>query len=319
MALVPSVGREPFCWGWCPPLPSGVVVVRVIAAAAGVCLLWGSGWLLIKLGVTSFPPFLFAGVRGVAAAALLLAFAAWRKLKWPPSGELARMFGIGLLMTGVSNGLVYWAGQYIPSAMSALLFTGMPFFTAAFAHVLLPGERVNFWRLVGLLIGLGGVWLVLSERLVEASSGSLAGELAVVLSAVVWAFCLVLNKKLLRGVYGTVMTGVQLLSGSAVLLVAGLLVESFGSIQITPLSVSVFISMVLGQGCLAYFLYYWLMAEIGPTALSLTSFVTPTIAVVLGVALLSEPAGWRMVAGLATVGVGIFVVNVLGQRGVVRR
>ncbi len=292
--------------------------MRAFLAAAGVCLLWGSGWLLIKLGVESFPPFLFAGVRGVLAAALLLAVAAWRRLRWPPAGELSRMFSIGLLMTGLSNGLVYWAGQYIPSAMSALLFTGMPFFTAAFAHVLLPGERVNLWRLVGLSIGLGGVWLVLSERLVGGQSGSMAGELAVVLSAAVWALCLVLNRKLLRGVYGTVMTGVQLLSGSALLLLVGLLAESFDQIRITPLSVSVFVSMVVGQGCVAYFLYYWLMAHVGPTALSLTSFVTPTIAVILGVVLLGESAGWRMVAGLLTVGVGIWVVNVLGQRRAVQ-
>ena len=285
----------------------------IAAAAAGVSLLWGSGWLFMKLGTTSFPPFLFAGARNALAGLLLLAIVYVQRQR-VPRRQLATMVGLGIVMTGVSNGFTFWGQQRISSSLAALVWCATPFLTAAFSHVFLPGQKLNVWRVGGLLIGLSGVWLVLSTQHLDVGAGVTAGKVAILIASVIWALGLVLNKRWLPETDSILMTGVQLAGGAAYLVPLGLVTESTANMQITPLSVFVFLMMLFGQGCLGYLCYYYLLARVSPTSVSLLSFVTPTIAVVLGVVLLGETLYWQMGAGLLLVAVGIVTVNMLGQR-----
>jgi len=287
---------------------------RVIVAAAGVSLLWGSGWLFIKLGVSSFPPFLFAGVRGVLAGLILLAAQRWQGQRLPGREQLLPMIGIGILLTGVSNGFTFWGQQRISSSLAALTWCAMPFFTAIFSHFLIPGQRLNQWRVLGLLAGFSGVWLVLSTQHLDLGTGATAGKIAIICSALIWAFSLVMNKRLLPDANSTMMTGVQLLAGGLFLVPLGVLTEKTAAMQFSLISVLDFLMMLFGQGIIAYLCYYYLLSKVSATSVAMLSFVTPTIAVILGVLLLGETPYWQMGAGLMLVAVGIVTVNMIGQR-----
>ena len=128
-----------------PSTLTGRLTGPTAAAAAGVCLLWGSGWLLVKITLSSFPPCIFAGLRGFLAGIFLLGFARWRRLERPSRGQLKTMFAIGLLMAGISNGLTFGGQKYIAASHAALLFASMPFFAATFGHLFLRGERMTLW------------------------------------------------------------------------------------------------------------------------------------------------------------------------------
>lgn len=287
---------------------------RVIVAAAGVSLLWGSGWLFIKLGVSSFPPFLFAGVRGVLAGLILLAAQRWQGQRLPGREQLLPMIGIGILLTGVSNGFTFWGQQRISSSLAALTWCAMPFFTAIFSHFLIPGQHLNQWRVLGLLAGFSGVWLVLSTQHLDLGTGATAGKIAIICSALIWAFSLVMNKRLLPDANSTMMTGVQLLAGGLFLVPLGVLTEKTAAMQFSLISVLDFLMMLFGQGIIAYLCYYYLLSKVSATSVAMLSFVTPTIAVILGVLLLGETPYWQMGAGLMLVAVGIVTVNMIGQR-----
>ena len=287
---------------------------RVIVAAAGVSLLWGSGWLFIKLGVSSFPPFLFAGVRGVLAGLILLAAQRWQGQRLPGREQLLPMIGIGILLTGVSNGFTFWGQQRISSSLAALTWCAMPFFTAIFSHFLIPGQHLNQWRVLGLLAGFSGVWLVLSTQHLDLGAGATAGKIAIICSALIWAFSLVMNKRLLPDANSTMMTGVQLLAGGLFLVPLGVLTEKTAAMQFSLISVLDFLMMLFGQGIIAYLCYYYLLSKVSATSVAMLSFVTPTIAVILGVLLLGETPYWQMGAGLMLVAVGIVTVNMIGQR-----
>lgn len=286
----------------------------IIAAAAGIALLWGSGWLFIKLGVSSVPPFLFAGVRGILAGLILLALVRRQRQTWPGRRELLLLVGVGILMTGVCNGLTFWGQARLTSSTAALVYCGMPFFTAIFSHFLLANQKLNTVRVTGLLLGFAGVWLVLSTQHLDASAGATDGKVAMILSALLWALSLVLNKRLLPNTNSIMMTGVQLLAGGLFLTPLGLLTESTAGIHITLITVLDFLMLLFGQGVLAYLCYYYLLSKVSATSVALLSFVTPTIAVILGVVLLGERPYWQMAAGLVLVAAGILTVNLLGQR-----
>lgn len=289
-------------------------MANVIVAALTVSVLWGSGWLFMKLGVSNFPPLLFAGARDLLAGVVLVAFLRLRGQALPAKGDLRPMIGIGAVMLGIGNGITYWGQSHLSSSTAALVWCAMPFFTAVFSHFLLPGQQFDRWRIAGLVVGFLGVWLVISSRQVNAGVDAMWAKVALIFSSMLWAICLVLNRKYLPRADSTTMTGVQLLAGGIFLTPLGLLTANSGNTSFTPLSISVFLVMVFGQGIIAYVAYYYLMSKVSPTSLSMLSFVTPTIAVILGVLLMHETAYWQMGAGLASVAAGIVLANVFGKQ-----
>jgi drug/metabolite transporter (DMT)-like permease len=179
---------------------------------------------------------------------------------------------------------------------------------------LLRDQRINAWRVAGLLLGFSGVWLILSTQQLDLGAGVTEGKIAIVVSAFLWALAMVLNKKRLPTANAMMMTGMQLLAGGVFLLPVSMLAERTAPVLVTPASSAVFLIMLFGQGVTAYFCYYYLMSKVSPTSVALLSFVTPSIAVLLGVILMHEPVYWQMGAGLALVAAGILTVNMLGQR-----
>jgi drug/metabolite transporter (DMT)-like permease len=286
---------------------------NVSAAAVGVSLLWGSGWLFMKLGVTAFPPFWFCAVRGILAGVILIAIVRVQGKQLPARTVMWPMVVGGILLTGVSNGFTFWGQAHLSSSLAALVWCSMPFFTAIFSHFLLADQKLNAWRITGLLMGFSGVALILSAQHVTTSAGTAVGVAAIIISSVIWALALVLNKRWLPGADATTMTGVQMLAGGMFLLPLAMATESTAAVQVTPLSIFVFMMMLFGQGIVAYFCYYYLQTKVAPTNVALLSFVTPTIAVFLGVVLLNETPYWQMFAGLLAVAAGIITVNMMGQ------
>jgi drug/metabolite transporter (DMT)-like permease len=127
-----------------------------------------------------------------------------------------------------------------------------------------------------------------------------------------WALGIVFSKRLLATTNTVAISGIQLVVGSApLLLVSWLWGEAWSDITLSRESLSVMLVMILAQGCVAYILYYWVLSRIGPTVLAFTSFVSPAIAVALGVVLFGEQGGWGLVVGLMTIALAIGIVNIL--------
>ena len=108
-----------------------------------LCGIWGSTWLFIKIGLNDLPPFSFAAIRFVIAAAILWAIVALRRYRLPRSkSDWLMLAGTGVLAFTVNYGLVFWGEQYISSGLAALLQATIPAFGLLFAH-LAPARRAN--------------------------------------------------------------------------------------------------------------------------------------------------------------------------------
>lgn len=285
----------------------------VVAAFLAVPLLWGINWSFMKIGIQYVPPILLLAMRqllaGLAHGGLALA---WRREF--PKGRLAvQAILLGVLMAGFSNGLMFWGVQYTSSGMGAILFATMPFFVA-FMSVPLLGESLTPAKLAGIAIGFCGVALLIGDDLKTGSDMALAGQAALLLSAVTWALPLVLIRKWLSGVDTIAMTAVQMLSGAAFLLPIGLAAEGLGRVRLLPEAWVSIGYMSVFSGFIAFALYYWLVRHMSATRLALNSFITPAVAVVSGLVLLAEPITPGLLAGLSLVAAGIVVVNFSGER-----
>lgn len=281
-----------------------------------LCGIWGSTWLFIKLGLQDLPPLTFAGIRFVIACVILFSLIGTRGIRLPANGRDWGLLAItGVLSFSLNYGLVFWGEQYISSGLAALLQSTLPAFGLVFAHFHLPGERMTWSKILGVVLGVLGVAVVFSNQLAIAGGKALAGSIALVLSAMFAAYSNVLVKAHGRKLEPVILAAGQMFFGLIPLLLIGIPLEGNPfRFRWTPIAVlSLFYLAVVGS-VIAFVLYYWLVHKVEVTKTMLISLVTPVVAVVLGIVVLGEDLSWRTVAGGVMIMAGVrFVTRISGS------
>jgi len=278
-----------------------------------LCLIWGSTWLFIKLGLSDLPPFTFAGIRFVIASAILFAIIAARRLSLPRNRSDWMLLAItGVLSFSLNYGLLFWGEQYISSGLAALLQATIPAFGLVIAHFYLPGEQMTSAKIFGVVMGVAGVGVIFSNQLSVAGPRALAGCAALVVGSACAAYANVLVKARGAKLDPAILAGGQMLFGLIPLLLIGIPLEGnpFHFHWTRMAVVSLFYLAIVGS-VVAFLLYYWLVQHMDVTKTMLVALVTPVIAVTLGVMILREDLNWRTFVGGAMIisGIGLIVLR----------
>jgi len=161
---------------------------KAIIAWLNVCVIWGTTYLVIRIGVGHLPPMLFAGIRWVIAGAIFIAFLKWRGRSLPKVDEIVHLAVVGLALIGFGNGLVVFSEQWIPSGLAALLITTVPFFMVGIESFLPKGPKLNATILTGLSMGLVGTFLIFGEDIrYLADPNNLKGVLGLLGAVIFWS------------------------------------------------------------------------------------------------------------------------------------
>lgn len=280
---------------------------------AVLCLIWGSTWLGIKIGLEDSPPFLSAGFRFLIATVFLFIWAKKKGIKF--SEYKAQAFKIlipGFFMYYLSYSLVYWGEQYINSGLTAVLFATLPFFVALFATLLLKEEKLNWFRLFGLIIGFSGILLIFRDSLNLRGENLFYGMVGIILSAGFSAYASVRVKRDLHTVEPVVISVFQMGLGTILLLGSGFLSERITDFKLTYKSVGALLYLSFFGSAFAFMSYYWLLKRIEVTKLSLIAFITPIVALILGWLVLGEGISGYLISGTVLVIIGIWLVSRYG-------
>jgi drug/metabolite transporter (DMT)-like permease len=276
-----------------------------------VSTVWGSTWLAIKIGLESVPPFLAAGVRFVIASALLYAIIRIRKLTIPFTPEAWKTyFAIGGLSFSIPFALVYWGEQFIPSSLGSILFGAFPLWVALFSHFLSENERMDRYKALGAVIGFVGVVAIFAPGLSWTGSTGMAGMGAVILATILQAYGLIPIKKHGKDISPFVMNFVGMVMGAVFLLSLSLLTERGSPVSWTTSAVLSTLYLAVFGSVVAFVSYYWLLKHIQAVYLSMSSFINPIVAVILGWIILGEALAPSVFVGAAFVLAGLFVANV---------
>ena len=285
---------------------------RTLAMYIGLCIVWGSTWMAIKLGLRDLPPLRFAGLRMALACLLLTPFAFARSGR-PPAGVERRWIAFsGFLQIGLSYACIFLASQWIESGLAALLFATFPIFVGLFAHFQLPEEPLTWRTVASACLGLFGVAVIEAPELAEAFSREtrplLAGGALVLTSALVSGYANVINKKHLGGVSPFMNVWGQTLVGSAFLLAAALLFEKGTPARWTPSSAGALVYLAVIGTALPFVGLFWLIRRVPVSVIGTIPVVDTVIAIVLGNLILGETFPPRVLAGGAFILVGVLMV-----------
>ena len=282
---------------------------KVFAAYLAVCIIWGSTYLAMRIGVSEFPPELFAGIRFVTAGLLVLVYTRLKGNKFPDSfKDIRRISTVGLLLILGANGLVIWVEQWVHSGITALILATCPLFMALLELFLPGGSSMRFGGWLGLLIGFGGVSL-----LVLSTKGSgvidIPGALILILAAFSWAVGSVYSKSFKPS--GSILTnlGIQMVAGGMGQCITGIILGELPRVQFTSKGIGAMVYLILigsivGYGSFTYLIQKWPAARAGTYA-----YVNPVVAVVLGALILNEPVGLGVVASTLIILIGVLLVQ----------
>jgi drug/metabolite transporter (DMT)-like permease len=269
---------------------------RAWTAFAAVSTLWGIPYLFIKIAVDGgVPPVFLAWARVLMAAVVLLVLShragvlapAWRRLRW-----LAAYATVEIVLPFP---LIGAGEQHVASSLAAILIAAVPMIVALLAIRFEPSERASGRRALGLLIGFAGV-VALVGLDVSGNGSELLGALAILLAAVGYAAGPMLLSRHLADLDPRALMAVALTIAAALLTPAALLRPP----HTTPDGDALAAIVVLGLFCTAaaFVLFGTLISEVGPGRATVITYVSPIVAVALGVAVLGERPGAGAVAGL---------------------
>lgn len=294
-----------------PPLAA------VLAAFAALYIVWGSTYLGIRFAIETMPPFTMAGIRFLAAGAILYT---WSRARGAgratrPQWKTAVVVGAFLLLGG--NGGVTWAEQFVPSGVAALIIASTPMWM-----VLIDSVRLREWPRpavpVGLALGLVGIVLLVGPERLGGEPVDALGALAVGGAAFSWAVGSIYQRGAPKASSTLLNVGMQMLAGGALLLAVGLaLGERLDVAAVSAKSAGALAYLVFVGAIVGYSAYVWLLKVTTPAKAATYAYVNPIVAVLLGWALADEPLGPRVV--LASVAVVAAVALITTARAVPAR
>ncbi|HYG87689.1 MAG TPA: DMT family transporter [Azospirillum sp.] len=271
-------------------------------------LLWSTGFIGAKFGLPYAEPFTFLLLRMALVSALLGLVALVMGAPWPKSWRMAGRIALaGLLVHAVYLGGVFFAiANKVPAGIAALIVGVQPLLTAALAGRLL-GERVSLRQWGGLLLGLAGVGLVVSEKL-SFDGGSLLGIGSAVAALVGITLGTLYQKRHCTGMDLRTGAVIQYTVTAAAFAVLAPLTESM---RITWTGEFVFallwLTFVLSVG--AVFLLFALIRRGAAARVASLFYLTPPVTAVVAWAMFDERLGALALAGMAMTVVGVALVN----------
>ncbi len=273
--------------------------------------IWGASYLFIKVGGETIPPITFVLGRVAFAGVTLFVIMLARRERMPALREpvwrwLAAM---GLLNSVIPYTLITWGETRVSSGVAAILVGTMPIFTVLLAHWLTEDEKLSSMKVAGMLLGFLGVVVLFLPDLAQGATFNLVGGLAIVLAAVSYAFASIQARKHLRGFSHTMVALGQMIVATLILMPMSLLVDQPWTLQPSLLSIASLLTLAIVGTALAYLMYYWLIENMGATRTSLVTYISPVIAVFLGVIVLNEPLDWTVFVGLAGIIAGVVLVT----------
>jgi drug/metabolite transporter (DMT)-like permease len=286
-----------------------------------LALIWGSSYLLIRIGVEEVPPFQLVFIRTAIAALGLTLVAYGRGKRLPTAGAgLRALLFLGIVNTVFPFALITWGETRIESGLASVLQGTAALFSLVLAHFAFADERITWRKLLGLLIGFTGVVILASRSTTASTAGEssfhLLGQLAVLLSSLCYAVGGAYSRKVMQQrLEPIVLSAGAMLVAAAVTGVIAYLSPVLGGpppVRLGDLAPGV-LGAVVALGVVntfgAYLLFYPLIAVLGAARTSMVTYVIPVVGLLLGALFLDEVVDGRLVIGAILIVGSIAIVN----------
>ncbi|MFO7178724.1 MAG: EamA family transporter [Pseudomonadota bacterium] len=281
------------------PVPSPLLTNFLIAI---LCLVWGSTWLVIKVGLEELPPLGSAGVRFIVAGVTMALVCTWLARREgggrpPVSAVLAH----GLCQFVLNYALVYASETVLPSGLVSVLWSIFPLAMAFTGHFVTRSEPLRAQQWIGFVVAFLGIVVLFVTDVARISARAIAMGLLLLLAPLSVTFSTTFVKTRAATASSLLLNRDSMLLGGVVLLALSWVVESQATFTWSPVALGSILYLALAGTVLTFGIYMWLLRHVPAYRMSLTAYVTPVVALLLGATIGGEPLRATTVAGTALV------------------
>ncbi|MFJ7183688.1 DMT family transporter [Lysinibacillus xylanilyticus] len=279
-----------------------------------MCLIFGTTFLAIKIGVDAgVPPFLSAGLRFFIAGLLLFSFMVWREKTTIRLFFRKEMFFTGIGLTFGTFATLYWAEQYVTSGIAAVLSATGPMMIIVIQTFILK-QKGSWKSFIGCVVGVIGVTLlILPSFSLDISPFWMVGCFAIILGEFFYASGTIYSKHVIRKFETTspiALNAAQMMHGGILLIILSFFTENIQlDYLLSPASIGSLLYLTIFGSMIGHSIYYWLVSRTNPVFPSTWLYISPLIAVMLGVTFYHEYISWLTGIGTLTIIVGTILVN----------
>ena len=275
----------------------------------GMC--WGPSFLFIKVALRGFEPLTLVALRLFLGALFLFSILIIKNISLKPYYRLWKEFFImGLFSAALPFTLITHAEVYISSALTSILNSTTPIFTAILAVFFLRNETLNKEKFVGISLGVSGVIAIFLPAALDAKEGNAFGVILVLIAAASYAAGMIYAKRKLAGLPAMVAPCLQLFLVSIIWLPLALANETPHLQRLPGLDaiLAVFGLAIFGTG-IAFMIYFKLIREAGATFVATGTLFFPVIGVALGYVFLGEALSINAIIGTLMILSGLILFN----------
>jgi drug/metabolite transporter (DMT)-like permease len=292
---------------------------RALLSLLSIYIVWGTTYLAIRIGVENLPPVLFTGLRWIAAGPIMLMILLLKKYKLPNKDDILHLGISGLLLLGGGNGLVVYAEQWVPSGLTALLITTVPFWVVGMEAMVPEGKRINLTIILGLILGLAGVSLIFGGDLKNLFDVShIGGVIGLMFAVFLWSAGTVYSKHKKVTVHPLMGAATQMIIAGIVITALGLILGEGSEFHFTTSGFYAYLYLVIFGSLIGYGSYVYAIAHLPISLVATYAYVNPIIALFLGWLVLDEKiSGWIILAAVIILG-GVMLVKKGSEKNILK-
>lgn len=287
----------------------GPILPRHVGMLLLLAMVWGTSFLVIKIGVEHMSALQLTALRLLVAAVVMILCAMIMRSEFPKGMRAwAYCFALAAFGNSLPFFLISWGEEAIASGLAAILMAVMPLTTLVLAHYFTDGDRLRPQKLVGILLGFGGVIVLVGPEALKGLGGDFVRQLATAGGAVCYAISVIIVRR---------MPPTPMMGRAA-------LVLGFSVLQTVPLALylsgwqlpemtfeSMWPSVYLGliPTALATLVLFKLLSEREPSFVAFQNYLVPVFGVMWGALLLDEIVTVQAMGALVLILCGIYVAN----------
>lgn len=283
----------------------------IVLAFFAIYFIWGSTYLMNKIAVTELPPFMLASIRFLCASILIFILCKILGIGIAiTKNQIRNTIIAGFLFLTFGNGVVVWALKYVDSGFAALETSAQPLVVLLLMRAL-QGKKIKTMSMIGVLLGILGIYLLVGQKQILAQENSLLGMAMIFMCMISWGYGSIFVGKADLPSNFFVNTGYQMFFGGVMLLLASLAFgEQWSSPMVwsTPVQYSMLLLIILGS-IVAFTSFNYLLKVISPEKVATSTYVNPIIAMLLGWYFLNEQITLQSIVAAIVLLTGVYFIN----------
>ena len=271
-------------------------------------LIWASAFFNIKIATYSYGPITIACLRILFGAVPVILLCMYQRIKIEAFSKDWKWFAaIGFINLVIPFFLIAYGVQKVQSNLAAILMSSTPISATILAHIYTDKEKINFYKIIGILLGFSGIVYLFSDNLL-ITKDNFFSALMILLGSTFYVIGGILTLKISHKKNENVTASI-LIWGTIIILPISIIFEQ--PWNFTPRLDSTLSLIYLGifPTGIAWLLRFMILKNNGVVFQSQVAFLIPIFGVILGYIFLQEIITSKVMLSLVAVVLGIYFVK----------